>query len=65
MQLEMVVSKLSAQDVDLREWNDALHCIAGRPPETSAKLAKSQLIKWLRQKRAHLRKYDFIDQIAE
>ena len=49
-QMEAVVMKLSVHDADLQEWNDALHYVTGKPPVESGKRARSQLLKWLRQR---------------
>jgi len=48
--LAQKVEQLSPEDVDLRDWNDALEYMAHAPPERTAKTAKERLIHFLSQR---------------
>ena len=43
------LERLTPQEEDLREWNDALEYLAGAPPEESAQAAKDHLLRFLKQ----------------
>lgn len=45
--LAQKLDRLTPQEADVREWNDALTYLTGAPPETNAQAAKERLVKLL------------------